>query len=68
MRYQENGIAQRHEEWFTLCLSSSTNRQLLTQRCRITSQATYSPRSSLLYETLCERYNWQVMYYKTHSN
>ncbi|MEH2244064.1 hypothetical protein [Nostoc sp.] len=63
MRYQENRIAQRlHEEWFTLCLSSSTNRQLLAQRCRITSQATYSAQSSLLYETLRERYNWLVIY------
>ncbi|MBD2563278.1 hypothetical protein H6G95_22195 [Nostoc linckia FACHB-391] len=56
MRYQENGTAQRlHEDWFTLCLSTSTNRQLLTQRCRISSQATYSARSSL-------RYNWLVIY------
>ncbi|MBW4426175.1 MAG: hypothetical protein KME50_17425 [Nostoc desertorum CM1-VF14] len=63
MRYQENGTAQRlHEEWFTICLSTSTNRQLLTQRCRISPQATYSVRSSLLYETLRERYNWLVIY------
>ncbi|MEH2012338.1 hypothetical protein [Nostoc sp.] len=63
MRYQENGIAQRlHEEWFTLYLSRSTNRQLLTQRCKITSQATYSARSSQLLETLRERYNWLVIY------
>ncbi|MBD0389607.1 MAG: hypothetical protein ICV54_24660 [Nostoc sp. C3-bin3] len=56
MRYQENGTAQRlHEEWFTICLSTSTNRQLLTQRCRISLQATYSIRSSL-------RYNWLVIH------
>ncbi|MEA5627177.1 hypothetical protein [Nostoc sp. UHCC 0251] len=56
MRYQENATAQRlHEEWFTLCLSTSTNRQLLTQRCRTSFQATYSARSSL-------HYNWLLIY------
>ncbi|MCC5661942.1 hypothetical protein LC608_34400 [Nostoc sp. XA010] len=47
MRYQQNRTA--------------TNRQLLTQRCR-TQQPTHSARSSLLYETLREHYNWLVMY------
>ncbi|MDZ8237036.1 MAG: hypothetical protein RMZ69_07665 [Nostoc sp. ChiQUE01a] len=56
MRYQQNATDKRlHKEWFTPRLSTSTNRQLLTQRCRRTQQPTYSARSSL-------RYNWLVIY------
>ncbi|MDZ8091899.1 MAG: hypothetical protein RMZ42_08145 [Nostoc sp. DedQUE05] len=48
MRYQQN--------------RTTTNRQLLTQRCKITQQPIHSAWSSLLYETLRERHNWLVIH------
>ncbi|MEH2177169.1 hypothetical protein [Nostoc sp.] len=48
MRYQQN--------------RTTTHRQLLTQRCKITQQPIYSVWSSPLYGTLRERYNWLAIH------